>query len=133
MLQSKIFQNIFILFLVILLALLLWWGWNNGTQAAESKTIIKNAEVMTQGFDYFYKDQNRYPTTGEFTEDNLMRTYIANYPPQNFTSETCKATYDYFSASPQTYELRMCLPKAVNGYQEGWNRISVGPQKATNR
>ncbi len=124
MLKTKIFQYAFILFLIALIGSLLLWGWNNGTRAAKSKTVLKDAGVIAQGFEYFHADQNRYPTTGEFDDDNLMRTYIANYPPQNFITPDCQKTYDYFSKTPQTYELRICLPKAAAGYRQGWNAIS---------
>ena len=107
----------------MVLGLLVWWGWGNGVRAAQSKRIVKDAKVITEGFKEFYKDQNRYPANTEFDEPNLLRPYITNFPPQEFSTEVCPETFDYYNASPQVYELRFCLSKAVNGYAVGWNTL----------
>ncbi len=121
MLQSRLAQNIVIVILAILAALVLWWGWDNAVKTARSKSVLKDAAVLTQGFKYFYTDQNRYPSTGEFTDSNLMRSYMSNFPPQNFATTACAKSFDYYNANPKIYELRICLPKAVSGYKAGWN------------
>lgn len=123
MIQSRWSQNILIGLLLVILATLVWWGWNNGVKSAQSKRVVKNANAIVEGFKEFYKDQNRYPTTGEFQNNNLMRPYIVNFPPQEFPSETCSQSFDYFNATPQTYELRFCLSKKVGNYQIGWNTL----------
>lgn len=121
MLQSRWSQNILIAGSAIVLILLCWWGWSNAVRAAHSKTIIKEAKTIQQGFKHFYEDQNRYPTTGEFEDANIMRSYLTNYPPVSFPTKNCPKSYDYYSASPGVYELRVCLPKAVAGFTVGWN------------
>jgi hypothetical protein len=121
--QTRWFHNVLIAVLILVIAGLLVWTWSNGNQAAKSKAIIKDTKAMVQGFDYFHQDQNRYPTTGEFTDNNLMRMYISNFPPQAFTTSTCPETYDYYSAAPDSYVLRFCLPKGVSGYRAGWNLV----------
>jgi hypothetical protein len=123
MLQSRWSQNLLTVISVIVLVLLCLWGWNNGLAAGRSKTILKDAKAIQEGFKYFYKDQNRYPTTGEFEDANIMQAYLSNFPPQSFPNELCPKTYDYYSATPQTYELRICLPKGVSGYPEGWSTL----------
>lgn len=123
MLQTRLIQNIFIVLLLLVVGGVVFWGWSNGSKAAKSKTVVNNVNSIVQGFGYFHDDQNRYPTTGEFDDQNLMRTYITNYPPQSFVSKTCAETYDYFSADPESYELRFCLSKAVEGYNKGWNVV----------
>lgn len=123
MIQSRWSQNVLLSVLFIILVLLIWWGWGNGVRSAQSKRIVKDARAITEGFAEFYKDQNRYPTTGEFQDSNLLRPYIVNFPPQEFPTEICSNSFDYFNATPQTYELRFCLSKAVSGYQMGWNTL----------
>lgn len=124
MIQARWSQNILLGFLVVLLVLLTWWGWSNGVRSAKSKRIVKDAQVMTQAFKEFHNDQNRYPATTEFKDNAVMRTYISNFPPQTFTSELCEKSFDYFNANSQTYELRFCLPKAVNSFKKGLNTIN---------
>lgn len=92
-------------------------------RSAKSKRTLKDAQVIAQGFDEFYKDQNRYPSTVEFEDNNLMRTYITNFPPVEYPTPVCAKTFDYFNPSSNTYELRFCLSKAVGGYNTGWNTI----------
>lgn len=121
MIQSRWAQNLLIGFLVIVLAGLVLWGWTNGLKSAQSKRIVKDARTMTAGFTEFYKNQNRYPTTGEFENLNLIRPYVANFPPQEFPSEICPQSFDYFSANPRAYELRFCISKSVQGFPAGWN------------
>jgi hypothetical protein len=123
MIKSSWSQHIFIGLLVAILALLSWWGVSNGIKAAQAKRVVKDAHSIVAGFAEFYKDQNRYPATTEFTNNNLLRPYIANFPPQSFLSADCPKTFDYYNSTPQTYELRFCLPKAAGGFQAGWNSL----------
>ena len=123
MIQSRWSQNLLLGLLIVVLAGLVWWGINNGIASARSKRIVKDAIAIKAGFKEFYNDQNRYPTTGEFDNTNLIRPYVTNFPPQEFPTATCSQSFDYFNANPQVYELRFCLPKAVNGYMAGWNTL----------
>ena len=123
MIQSRWSQNILVGLLIVILSSLAWWGWGNGIDAARAKRIVKDARAMSAGFTEFYKDQNRYPATTEFENNNLLRPYISNFPPQTFPSEICPKTFEYYNSAPQVYELRFCLPKAVNGFQIGWSTL----------
>ncbi len=123
MIQSRWSQNILIGVLFLIIALLVWWGWSNGVRSSQSKRIVRDAQAMVEGFKEFYKDQNRYPATIEFKDTNLMRPYITNFPAQEFVTANCQETFDYFNPNSQTYELRFCLPKAVGGFQAGWNTL----------
>lgn len=123
MIQSRWAQNTLLGFLVVVLVLLVWWGWSNGVRSAKSKQIVKDAQSMAAAFKEFHNDQNRYPATTEFQDVKVMGAYLSNFPPQNFTTELCLKSFDYFNATSQTYELRFCLPKAVKGFEEGWNTI----------
>ncbi len=123
MLQSNWSQNTLIGLAAVVLVVLCAWGWNNGLKASRSKTIIKDARAIQEGFKHFRTDQNRYPTTGEFEQENVMRAYLSNFPPQSFPSEGCEKSFDYYSANPEVYELRICLPKAASGFAAGWNTL----------
>ncbi len=125
MLQSRIGQNISITFLTVFVVTLLAWGAWNGVRAARSRTILNNAKAMTQGFAHFYTDQQRYPSIVEFQDNNVMRAYITNYPPQEFISGACAKNFEYLNPSAKSYELRVCLPEGVDGYRTGWNSIKT--------
>lgn len=107
----------------VILLLVSVWGWSNGVRAAKSKRVAKDAEAIAAGFAEFYKDQNRYPSTDEFSDRNLLRSYITNYPPQDHWTPNCPQSFDYYNLSSTSYELRFCISKAVMGYQEGVNTL----------
>lgn len=107
--------------LVGLVVFLLWWALLNGSRAAQSRQVVKDATAIVSGLDYFYKDQNRYPSIGEFNDQNVMRQYLSNFPPQDFNSGVCSGSFDYVNTFRDDYELRFCLPKGVKGYKTGWN------------
>lgn len=121
----KIIRYIATLFFVALAILLLWWAYLNGRKAGQSRQAVKDANSIRQALEYFYQDQNRYPATDEFKDDNLMRQYISGFPPKQYPSETCRATFEYSNNFRNDYELRFCLSKGVNGYLTGWNKISA--------
>jgi hypothetical protein len=79
--------------------------------------------VLQRGFQYFYNDQGRFPTALEFSDTNLMRSYMTNFPPQQFVSGPCEKSLEYKSATSQTYELQFCLPKGKSGWPAGWSVV----------
>ncbi len=121
----KVIKYSSLVLLTLLAVLLLWWTFNNGKKAGQSRQIIKDSRALSQAFEYFYQDQNRYPSSDEFTDQNLMRQYLSGFPPQEFVSETCPQTFVYVNNFRNDYELRICLPKGVQGYLTGWNKISA--------
>lgn len=145
----RIIKYISIGLLTVLAILGILWTFNNGKQAGQSRQVIKDGRAIQQALEYFYQDQNRYPSTDEFLDQNLMRQYLSNFPPQQFVSSICPAPVDFSkttsldSASTNTklanfvyvnnfrndYELRLCLPKGVQGYRAGWNKI-IAPTKS---
>ncbi len=121
MLQSRWSQNTFIALIAIVLVALCWWGTTNGIKAARSKMILKNAAAITEAFEHFKKDQNRYPTATEFESNDIMRGYISNFPSPEFLTATCQKNFQYVNPTAKSYELRVCLPKGAKGFRGGWN------------
>jgi hypothetical protein len=123
MLTQRLLQNLLIGFLAVLLVLGVWWAAVSGTRSGKSTVILKNAAALKQGAQYFFSDQNRYPTSVEFQDRNLMLNYFAAFPPQIIAGGPCVQTYNYTSASAKAFELDFCLPKASGGFLAGWNKI----------
>lgn len=118
-----ILKYIGIALLVAAAAFSIWRAVVNGSRAAQSRQVVKDTTAILQGLEYFYQDQNRYPSIDEFSDQTVMRQYVSGYPPQEFTSPICSSSYDYVNTFRSDYELRFCLPKGVKGYQTGWNSI----------
>ncbi len=115
------------LFVLITLGAL-WLAIVNARKSAQSRQIVKDSAAIAVALEYFYEDQNRYPSTDEFLDQNIMRQYADNFPPQQFVSVNCSSNYEYVNTFRSDYELRFCLPKGVAGYQTGWNSLNA-PQK----
>ncbi len=119
----KILKIIGISIAVIITVGLLWVAVVNGQRSAQGRQVVKDVETVIQALEYFYQDQNRYPSLNEFEDQNVMRQYLSNFPPQEFTSGVCDQSIDYVNTFRSDYELRFCLPKGVKGYRTGWNMI----------
>ena len=113
---------------VIVVAVVLFYGIyrgaNKGASAAKSEVVLANARAIAAGLDYFYADQNRYPSQEEFADTNLMLAYISGYPPISIGGGACvpnAANYGYHTLDFKGYELNFCLPSSVEQFPEGVN------------
>ncbi len=131
---KRIIKYVLLVLLILIAVLAIRWAFINARYAGQSRQAIKDSRAIVQALEYFYKDQNRYPSTDEFTDLNLMRQYLSGFPPQQYVAPSCPArdsgsTFGYVNSFRNDYELRVCLPKAVRGYKEGWNKITA-PKKS---
>lgn len=123
MIQSRWLQNSITGFVAVVLLAAVLMAFLQGIKAGQSKTVLANAATLQEGFQHFYNDQGRYPTALEFSDNNLMRSYITNFPPQEFASGPCEKSFDYRNPSPRSYELQFCLPKGRSGWPAGWSLV----------
>jgi len=123
MFSARWLQNLILSFLALALSLSLWLAIVSGIRAGKSTVILKNTEALQYGLNYFFKDQNRYPTALEFADPNIMANYLTSFPAQDIAGGPCQKTYGYRSDTAKTYELNFCLPKASAGFAAGWNKI----------
>jgi len=111
----------------LLLAVILLWGIfkgiNNGRNFSQADLVIKNAMELKKSVQFFYNDQNRYPTANEFADKNVMGSYMNNFPPQDFISSVCEKSFEYKRPDPQNFQLYFCLPIGTGSYQKGWNQL----------
>lgn len=124
----KILKIVGLVLLVVALILAWMVAIINGQRSAAARQVVKDVNAITSGLEYFYQDQNRYPSVGEFNDQNIMRQYLSNYPPQIFATGICSASLEYSNTFRNDYELRFCLPNSVKGWPAGWNTISA-PKK----
>lgn len=113
---------------VLVVAVILLWsigaGWSNGRKLAASEQVITNADQLTRGFEYFYNDQDRYPTALEFGSEAIMSMYFKTFPPAVLAGGSCTESFSYKRNSANEYLLGFCLPAAAGGYQQGWNQLA---------
>jgi len=112
------------LIVAVVLLLVIVWGVNTGKKIAQAKILIQTSKSAASALQYFYQDQNRYPTATEFENQNLMLTYFSNFPLPNYPSSACSQSFVYKRPDPATFQLSFCLPTAQGGYGAGWNTIN---------
>lgn len=100
-------------------------GARAGKDAAQSDAIIKTVQNISIALDYFYSDQNRYPSVLEFDEQNIMLSYLNIFPLPNFVSELCPENFIYKRNSASVASLSFCLPRSVKPYAQGWNALTL--------
>lgn len=123
--QTKTWQHLAVGLAAVLLLWSAYEGAQSGRLQAESRLVFQNAQVVTQGLEYFRKDQDRYPSSVEFGNPSLMLRYFDQFPPHEFRQAPCTESYRYQRPSQQVYAFAYCLAKAYGGSPEGWTQ--VGP------
>lgn len=109
---------------VILLVVMLS-GVGSGKREAASLNIVASTQNLQKGLDYFYQDQNHFPTAVEFSDEAIMLNYFNNFPLSEIPSTVCSQTYIYKNISPNSYQFNFCLPTAQSVYKSGWNSLLV--------
>jgi 4-amino-4-deoxy-L-arabinose transferase-like glycosyltransferase len=108
----------------VVLLLVVFWGANTGKQIAQAQFIAATSQNAAGALQYFYQDQNRYPTAEEFENQNLMLNYLSNFPLPNYVSAKCSQSFVYKRIDTNSFQLSFCLPVAEGNYQAGWNNLS---------
>ncbi len=123
--SSSVYRTLTVLGVAVILVWSIGAGWSKGKSMADAGQVLANADRLVTGLDYFYNDQDRYPTALEF-DSGLMHAYFTSFPPHNFTSSQCPESYSYKRNSASQYLLGFCLPVATNGFRQGWNSSTQG-------
>jgi len=101
----------------------IFFGASRGKAVAVAESSFSGAKEIQKGLDYFYKDQNRFPTVEELFSTNIALTYFSTVPSDVSETSVCQQNFSYSRLSLNSYQLDFCLAVAVEGYQRGWNRI----------
>jgi len=111
-----------VLVATVLLLWVIFSGLTSGKTKAQGETILRNAGAVAEGLDFFYNDQNRFPSNSEFADTGIMLTYFTKFPPVKLSSKNCPEIYAYKNLSAKSYELDFCLPKEIENFSGGWNK-----------
>jgi hypothetical protein len=112
------------LVLAVVLLFIVFWAASNGQKAAQAAIIIQTGQQATKALNYFYQDQNRYPSALEFDDQNTMLSYFTSFPLPEFISASCSKSFDYKRPSDNSYGLSFCLPAANGQFSSGWNTVT---------
>ena len=130
---SKNFRTLSaVIFVAAVLLLAAFSGINKGKQLAEAQTVEQTARNLFSALQFFYHDQERYPTALEFEDRHIMLNYLNNFSLPVFSSKICSQNFFYKRASLNGFQLSFCLPAPVKSYSAGWNTINGSPSAKFN-
>ncbi|MBL8029790.1 MAG: hypothetical protein JNN11_00915 [Candidatus Doudnabacteria bacterium] len=118
------FKYIILGVLALLVVLLSLWGLGAGKKQAYSKTLVENVKAVVLALDFFYNDNNRFPTADEFLNREIMQSYFSNYPVfEEWSQGACSPAFSYSRPAANNYKVDFCLVTQVGEYKSGWNQI----------
>ena len=123
---AKNFLNSLVVAVVLLLVV--FWGINTGKVLAQAEIIGQTSQNVAKSLQFYYQDQNRYPSVLEFSQEDVMLNYLTNFPLPNFASASCSQSFVYKRLSDTEFNLSFCLPAGISGYKSGWNIIDGVPE-----
>ena len=115
-----------ILAVILLAALLLgsvFWGIRQGRANANAQSVYQDSQEIVKGLDYFFNDQNRFPTPQEFLDTKILFTYFSRLPNNTPDNSFCSENFIYKRLDADSYELNFCLAADLGPYRKGWNQL----------
>lgn len=111
---------------IILLILFLtsFFGFRAGRDLAKSTLTLQQVQGVLQGLDYFYSDQDRYPSPTEYESKGVMAWYLSPIPVPGVVSKQCPTTITYDTFDERAFTLRYCLPRATAGQAAGAHQLT---------
>lgn len=105
-------------------------GSSAGQATAQAQIIAGTGKEVFNALQYFYSDQNRYPSAVEFSDQTVMLNYLTNFPLPDLPSANCSESFVYKRADNNNFSLNFCLPRAFGAYSAGWNTVAGTPSAA---
>ncbi len=121
-------QSLTLVAAIILFILSLAFGIFSGLSLGKDKANYENVSNIYRALNYFFKDQDRFPTADEFSSQKILAPfYMSTIPMAANLQGACKNFTDYVYARQTTtsYDLQFCLNNAVSGWNSGLNTLSV--------
>jgi hypothetical protein len=118
-------SSLAVIIVAALFVVSLFWGVSRGKSNAISEGVYKQVEQLVTGLDYFYQDQNRFPTVEELTAESIALTYFSSIPNDTALSKNCERSFFYTRLSFTGYQLNFCLASDSGEYKKGWNTLTV--------
>jgi hypothetical protein len=124
-LPKQITRILTVLAAAVILLLVIFGGWAKGKNQAQATLGLSNAQEIAKGLQYFYSDNNRFPSAAEFQDNrNLMLNYFSSFPPADIPSAQCPQNFSYQRPTPVTFKFNFCLPSAQGDFSAGWNQLT---------
>lgn len=116
------------LIVIVALVFLVFWlnlGWQSALKLQQARVVVRNAKAVVEGLRFFYNDYDRFPRADEFQNGVSLVPYFSVFPPREFVSRRCPASFMYSRPALNNFVLNFCLPAAAEQYRAGWNKLGV--------
>lgn len=121
-------QLIVLVAVVLLFVLVLLWGIFSGLALGKAQSTYRQVDNINTALQYYFKDQDRYPTADQFSNQKILVPYYmqAMPTPQNTGSGACSNYKDfiYSQKSPKTFSLQFCLNADAYGVSKGMHILT---------
>lgn len=110
---------------LILLAWSVGAGVVAGRDLARARAIAESAQALDKGLQFFYGDQDRFPSELEYADGEKLSVYLKNFPGVSFIHKKwCASPPRYLSSGGSSYEYSYCLPRGWQGQARGWHVLT---------
>ncbi len=99
-------------------------GFFVGRDLARSEFAFKQVDALASGLNFFYQDNDRYPSEQEFRNLELMNQYFSGLPLSSIVSKKCPKPIAYRTFDRLDYTVEFCLPRLYAGLLAGSYSIS---------
>lgn len=110
--------------LAVVFLLVLVWGFVSGKSKAHSETSLSQAMQIQTALEYFFNDNDYYPSSFEFKNVNVMGSYFKKFPIVFIASNNCRENILYNRVKLAQYELNFCLDAKTQGFEKSWNKLT---------
>ncbi len=121
-------QLILVSLAFVIFAAVAVWAILSGFSSGKSTATYRNVQKIQTALQYYYQDQDAYPTADQFYNQNALTvSYLSAMPQPLDSSGVCKA-YPQFYYTPQgssNYQLQFCLVKPVSGLSAGLHQATA--------
>jgi hypothetical protein len=100
------------------------FGFRAGRDLAKSYLVVKQVAASMKALDYFYQDQDRYPSSAEFDDKSALGVYATLVPFPQVTSKDCPGTLAYDTFDERNFTLSYCITRELAGQAKGVHKIT---------
>lgn len=109
---------------VISICLTSFYGFRAGRDLAKSRLAVSQVAASMKALDYFYADQDRYPSSSEFDDRGKLGVYATLVPFPQVTSKDCPGTLAYDTFDERSFVLSYCVTRGFESQTKGIHKIT---------
>ncbi|MDB4939855.1 MAG: hypothetical protein JWO40_280 [Candidatus Doudnabacteria bacterium] len=125
--KSSKLQSYFLAAAFVLFVLSIVLGIFSGVASGKDQATFKNVGNISNALQFYYSDQDRYPTETQFNDQKiLIPFYISAIPKPENAQGVCAGVTDfkYTQQNAGSYKLDFCLVQGTAGLSKGMHTLT---------